>query len=92
MAAGKRGLTSFSGELEGSFLKGTEVVQAFKYPVSGEIGTRTTFTYAFLRAIEPGSYTLKLILIAPGNRQVGDGSEDASVDDIALDFGEPEFH
>ena len=60
MAAGKRGLTSFSGELAGAFVKGDEVVQAFKYPVSGEIGTRTTFQYAFLRSIEPGTYKLRL--------------------------------
>ncbi len=86
MAAGKRGLTSFSGELEGSFLKGTEVVQAFKYPVSGEIGTRTTFTYAFLRAIEPGSYSLKLILIAPGNRQVGEATTELSVPEVGAKF------
>ncbi len=86
MAAGKRGLTTFSGELEGSFVKGTEVVQAFKYPVSGEIGTRTTFTYAFLRAIEPGSYTLKLILIAPGNRQVGEAATELSVPEVGAKF------
>ena len=60
MAAGKRGLTRFSGELAGSFMKGDDVVQAFKYPVSGEIGTRTTFQYAFLRSIEPGTYKLRL--------------------------------
>src|SRR5215831_9590517 len=28
MAAGKRGVTSFSGELQGSFLKGTDVAQS----------------------------------------------------------------
>ena len=55
IAAGKRGITSFSGELQGSFLKGTDVTQSFKYPVAGEIGPHTTFTFAFLRAVEPGS-------------------------------------
>jgi Ca-activated chloride channel homolog len=86
MAAGKRGLTSFSGELQGSFLRGSDVVQSFKYPVSGEIGTRTTFGYAFLRSIEPGAYTLKLILSAPGGRQVGESSVDLSVPEVGAKF------
>jgi Ca-activated chloride channel homolog len=86
MAAGKRGLTSFSGELQGSFVKGGDVVQAFKYPVSGEIGTRTTFTYAFLRAIEPGAYALKLVLMAPGGRQVGEATTELSVPEVGAKF------
>jgi Ca-activated chloride channel family protein len=86
IAAGKRGVTSFSGELQGSFLKGTDVVQSFKYPVAGEIGTRTTFVFAFLRAIEPGSYTLKLALLAPGGRLVGDSSVELSVPEVGAKF------
>ncbi len=86
MAAGRRGLTSFSGELQGSFLKGSDVVQSFKYPVSGEIGTKTTFTYAFLRSIEPGAYTLKLTLLAPGGRQIGDASTELSVPEVGAKF------
>lgn len=86
MAAGRRGLKSFSGELQGSFLKGEDIVQAFKYPVSGEIGTRTTFTYAFLRAIEPGSYQLKLVLVAPGGRDVGEASTELSVPEVGAKF------
>jgi len=35
MAAAKRGLTSFTGELQGTFLKGEDAVQSFKYPASG---------------------------------------------------------
>jgi hypothetical protein len=53
MAAAKRGLRSFSGELQGSFAKGEDIVQSFKYPVSGDVSERTTFQYAFLRSIEP---------------------------------------
>jgi VWFA-related protein len=86
IAAGKRGVTSFTGELQGSFLKATDVVQSFKYPVAGEIGTRATFTFAFLRAIEPGSYTLKLTLLAPGGRLVGDSSVDLSVPEVGAKF------
>ena len=86
MAAGKRGLTSFTGELQGSFLRGSDAVQSFKYPVSGEIGTRTTFGYAFLRSIEPGAYTLKLTLFAPGGRQVGESSVELSVPEVGAKF------
>jgi VWFA-related protein len=86
MAAGKRGVTNFSGELQGSFLKGSDVTQSFKYPVSGEVGVRTTFTFAFLRAIEPGSYTLKLTLLAPGGRLVGDSSVELSVPEVGAKF------
>jgi Ca-activated chloride channel homolog len=86
IAAGKRGVTSFSGELQGTFLKGTDVAQSFKYPVAGEIGTRATFTFAFLRAIEPGSYTLKLTLLAPGGRMVGDSSVELSVPEVGAKF------
>jgi hypothetical protein len=42
MAAAKRGLTSFSGELQGSFLKGDDIVQSFKYPASWAIGPRSS--------------------------------------------------
>src|SRR6187402_3273252 len=45
MAAARRGLKTFSGDLQGSFFKGEEMVQAFKYPVSGELGEKTTFQY-----------------------------------------------
>ena len=86
MAAGKRGLTSFSGELMGSFLKGEDVVQAFKYPVSGEIGTRTTFQYAFLRSIEPGTYKLRLNLVAPGGRDVGEAVIELLVPEVGTQF------
>jgi VWFA-related protein len=86
MAAAKRGLRSFSGELQGSFSKGEDIVQAFKYPVSGELGERTTFQYAFLRAIEPGAYKLKLILAAPGGRQVGEATTELSVPEVGNPF------
>jgi VWFA-related protein len=86
MAAAKRGLTSFSGELQGSVLKGDAVVEAFKYPVSGELGERKTFGYGFLRAIEPGTYKLKLVLSAPGGRQVGEAAIDLSVPEVGSKF------
>jgi hypothetical protein len=86
MAAAKRGLTTFTGELQGTFLKGDDAVQTFKYPVSGEVGQKTTFGYAFLRAIEPGSYRLKLLLNAPGGRQVGEATTELSVPEVGNPF------
>ena len=86
MAAAKRGLKSFSGELQGSFAKDGNIVQAFKYPVSGTLDERTTFTYAFLRAVEPGEYVLKLTLAAPGGKQVGEASTEISVPEVGNPF------
>jgi hypothetical protein len=86
MAAAKRGLKSFSGELQGSFAKGENIVQAFKYPVSGTLDERTTFTYAFLRAVEPGDYVLKIVLTAPGGKQVGEAQTDISVPEVGNAF------
>jgi VWFA-related protein len=86
MAAAKRGLKSFSGELQGSFLKDGNVVQAFKYPVSGSVDERTTFTYAFLRSVEPGDYELRLVLSAPGGKQVGEAKTEVSVPEVGNPF------
>jgi len=86
VAAAKRGLTTFTGELQGTFLKGEDAVQSFKYPVSGEVGQKSTFGYAFLRAIEPGSYRLKLVLAAPGGRQVGEATTELSVPEVGNAF------
>jgi Ca-activated chloride channel family protein len=86
VAAAQRGLRSFSGQLQGDFSQGDTVVQAFRYPVSGELGERTTFQYSFLRAIAPGSYRMKLILAAPGGRKVGESSIDISVPEVGTTF------
>jgi Ca-activated chloride channel family protein len=86
MAAAKRGLTSFSGELKGTFVRKDQVVDSFHYPVSGEVSERTTFQYAFLRALEPGSYTLQLALAAPGGRALGDASVELSVPEVGNPF------
>ena len=67
MAAAKRGLTTFTGELQGSFLRRAPTSSSPSSTRSrASSATRTTFGYAFLRSIEPGAYKLKLILAAPG--------------------------
>jgi VWFA-related protein len=86
VAAAKRGLTSFSGELKGNFVRKDQVADSFHYPVSGEVSARTTFQYAFLRALEPGQYTLQLALSAPGGRALGDASVELSVPEVGAPF------
>jgi VWFA-related protein len=86
MAAAKRGLTSFSGELKGTFVRKDQVIDSFHYPVSGEVSEHSTFQYAFLRALEPGSYTLQLALAAPGGRALGDASVELSVPEVGNPF------
>jgi VWFA-related protein len=86
MAAAKRGLKALSGELAGSFTKGENVTQAFKYNVSGDVSDRQTFTYAFLRAVEPGEYVLKLTLSAPGGKKVAEASTEVSVPEVGNAF------
>jgi len=86
MAAAKRGLTSFSGELKGNFVRKDQVTDSFHYPVSGQVSEHTTFTYAFLRALEPGSYTLQLSLAAPGGRVVGTASIELAVPEVSTPF------
>ena len=52
-------------------------------PCAGELDERTTFTVrAFSRAIEPGDYKLKLVLPAPGGRQVGEATVELSVPEV----------
>src|SRR5262249_6175445 len=46
MAAAKRGLTSFSGELKGNFVKKDQTLESFHHPVPGEASTHTSVTDA----------------------------------------------
>lgn len=80
------GLRYFSGELRGSFAKGEEMVEAFRYPVSGDLDAGKPFTYSFLRSVPPGSYRLTLIMAEPGGREVGRGIVDLSVPEIGTTF------
>lgn len=86
MAAAKRGLSSFSGELKGNFVRKDQVAESFRYPVSGEISEHSTFTYAFLRSLEPGAYTLQLSLSAPGGRVVGSAAIELAVPEVGTRF------
>jgi VWFA-related protein len=85
-AASSRGFRSFAGELRGTFTRGKEMVQAFRYPVAGDVMDGKTFTYSFLRPVPPGSYRLKLVVTDPSGREVGEGAVDLSVPEVGIAF------
>ncbi len=82
----ERGVRFITGELHGTFARGEEIVQAFRYPVSGDLDAGKTFSYSFLRAIPPGSYRLKLAVALPDGREVGEGVVDLSVPELGTVF------
>jgi VWFA-related protein len=85
-AAAAKGVRTFSGELRGTFSRGNEMVQAFRYPVSGDILDGKTFTYSFLRPVPPGNYRVKLVIAEPNGREVGEGTVDLMVPEVGLAF------
>ncbi|HSE63137.1 MAG TPA: VWA domain-containing protein [Thermoanaerobaculia bacterium] len=85
-AAAAKGVRTFSGELRGTFSRGAEMVQAFRYSVSGDILDGKAFTYSFLRSVAPGNYRLKLIVADPTGREVGEGSVDLMVPEVGIAF------
>jgi VWFA-related protein len=85
-AAASHGVRSFAGELRGTFSRGADMVEAFRYPVAGDVADGKTFTYSFLRPVLPGSYRLKLVVTEPGGREIGEGTVDLSVPEVGLTF------
>jgi VWFA-related protein len=85
-AAAAKGVRTFSGELRGTFSRGNDMVQAFRYPVSGDIMDGKTFTYSFLRPVPPGNYRVKLVIADPNGREVGEGTVDLMVPEVGLAF------
>ncbi|PYQ34403.1 MAG: hypothetical protein DMF55_09455, partial [Acidobacteria bacterium] len=85
-AAASHGMRSFAGELRGTFSRGEEMVQAFRYPVAGDVTDGKTFAYSFLRPLPPGNYRLKLVVAEPGGREVGEGAVDLSVPEVGITF------
>ena len=85
-AAAAKGVRTFSGELRGTFSRGAEMVQAFRYPVSGDILDGKAFTYSFLRSVAPGNYRLKLTVADPTGREVGEGAVDLMVPEVGVTF------
>ncbi|MFN2387534.1 MAG: VWA domain-containing protein, partial [Thermoanaerobaculia bacterium] len=85
-AALSRGVRSFAGELKGTISRGAAAVDTFEYPVAGELKEGEPFTYAFLRAVHPGSYRLILTVTAPQGIEVGEGSVDLAVPEVGTPF------
>jgi VWFA-related protein len=85
-AAASKGVRTFSGELRGTFSRGEDMVQAFRYPVSGDILDGKPFTYSFLRPIAPGNYRVKLVIADPTGREVGEAVVDLMVPEVGIAF------
>jgi Ca-activated chloride channel family protein len=85
-AAASHGVRAFAGELRGTFSRGTEMVEAFRYPVAGDVTDGRTFTYSFLRPVLPGSYRVKLVVTDPTGREIGEGTVDLSVPEVGMAF------
>jgi len=85
-AAAARGVRAFAGELRGTFHRGAEMVQAFRYPVAGDVMDGKTFTYSFLRSLQPGAYRLKLVVTDPTGREIGETALDLAVPEVGTTF------
>jgi Ca-activated chloride channel family protein len=85
-AAAAHGVRAFAGELRGTFSRGADMVEAFRYPVAGDITDGRTFTYSFLRPVLPGNYRLKLMVDDPTGREIGEGTVDLSVPEVGMTF------
>ncbi len=85
-ALSTKGVRFVSGEVRGSFSRGADIVEAFRYPVSGDIDGGKTFTWSFLRAVPPGPYRVKLVFALPGGKDVGEGTIDLSVPELGAVF------
>ncbi len=84
-AAGK-GVKSFQGELRGALLQGGQLVDVFKYPVSGELSSDRVFSYAFLRALDPGAWRIELALGPSGGPDFGKAAVDLAVPELGTPF------
>jgi Ca-activated chloride channel family protein len=85
-AAASKGVRFVSGELSGTFASAGQVVDTFRYPVSGDIDGGKTFTYSFLRALPPGTYHVALVFADSQGRQVGEGAVDLFVPEVGTAF------
>jgi Ca-activated chloride channel family protein len=85
-AASSRGVRAVSGELRGTFASAGQVVDTFRYPVSGDVEGGKTFTYSFLRAVPPGTYHVQLFFNDSGGHQVGKTEIDLFVPEIGTVF------
>ncbi len=85
-AAFSRGVRAVSGEVRGTFASAGQVVDTFRYPVTGDVEGGKTFTYSFLRAVPPGTYHVQLFFNDPGGHQVGKAEVDLFVPEIGTVF------
>ncbi len=84
--AAARGVKGFTGKLKGGFRRDETDVDSFEYALSVDMAKDVPFTYAFLRAVPPGTYTLRLLLTDPDDREMGSGSIDVLVPELGTPF------
>ncbi len=85
-ALSAKGVRFAAGEVRGSFSRGADMVEAFRYAVSADIDAGKVFSYSFLRAVPPGAYRVKLIFALPGGKDVGEGTVDLAVPELGAEF------
>ncbi len=86
VGAAGRGVKSFQGELRGTLLQKGEIVEAFKYPVSGEVSKEKVFSFAFLRGLAPGTWRMEIALGPVDGPDFGKGSVDLVVPELGNAF------
>ena len=84
--ATSHGVKGFSGLVKGGLRQAEADVDSFEYPVSADLSGGKPFEYAFLRAVPPGTYTLRLVLASPDGKDMGEGSLDLTVPEVSTAF------
>jgi len=84
--AAARGVKGFRGLLKGGLRQSESEVDSFQYPVTADMAGGVPFSYAFLRAVPPGTYRLRLVLADPDGVDLGEGSIDLLVPEVGSPF------
>lgn len=84
--AAAHGVKGFRGQLKGGFRRAEAEIDSFEYPVTADLTGGAAFAYAFLRAVPPGTYRLRLVLADSDGRRMGEGSVDLLVPEVGTAF------
>jgi VWFA-related protein len=84
--AASHGVKGFGGMVKGGLRQAEAEVDSFQYPVTVDLAPNKPFAFAFLRAVPPGSYRLRLVLADPDGKDMGEGSLDLTVPEVGNAF------